>query len=65
MAVDVIQKAISANDIKNGTIVVKTGLESWGYQNHGLSASVFISEDRLYNWLDTKFDDPTYYTCAT
>ena len=64
MAVDVTKKPISANDVKNGTSVVFVP-SVMSVRSQKFQSDYTPSIDALYSLLDTKFDDPTYYTCAT
>lgn len=57
-----INKAISANPIKNGTTVVScktTGLTSKDLLNNSVKNTPTISD--IENKYDNRFDDPAYY----
>lgn len=66
----VVQKAISANAVKNGSAVVLTG----GMTKSDASTKVYLVNDpgppviadrsltQIENKLTTRHDDPTYYT---
>ena len=65
MAVDVVLKPISANAVKNGTSVIFESISSVQVRDNKFSATVVPSIDALFDWFNTRFDDPTYYTNAT
>jgi len=55
-----IQKAISTNDIKNGTLVVTT---SWTgkYSTYNQYVNNAPSLTNIQSKFDARFDDPSYY----
>lgn len=65
MAADVLQKVISANSIKYGDAIINTGAKrgATGIQkNTNLGINRDSIETSLFNILDRRLDDTTYYT---
>lgn len=65
MAADVLQKAISANSIKYGDAVYTNGgkrATTGMVTETALGVNRDSIETSLYNILDRRFDDTTYYT---
>ena len=60
---DVLQKSITSNDLKNGTIVVSTN-KFGTLTNHIVDPKTNLTETVLNQSgvLDTRFDDTTYYS---
>ena len=60
---DVLQKSITSNDLKNGTIVVSTN-KFGTLINHVVDPETNQTETVLNQSgvLDTRFDDTTYYS---
>lgn len=60
---DVLQKSITSNDLKNGTIVVSTN-KFGTLTNHVVDPKINQTETVLNQSgvLDTRFDDTTYYS---
>ena len=56
---DVATKIINANSIKTGTIVIKVNKNTYQTINEKVDTP---SVSGLTRVLDTRFDDPTYYT---
>ena len=54
-----IQKSIPANPIKNGTIVVSTKPTGPTAKD---KIDTYVSNKPVIADIDTKFDDPTYYS---
>ena len=60
---DVLQKSITSNDLKNGTVVVSTN-KFGTLTNHVVDPKINQTETVLNQSgvLDTRFDDTTYYS---
>lgn len=59
---DSVQKSISANDIKNGSAVIKTGVTEFQTVDAGPPDIADRSLTQIENKLTDRHDDPQYYT---
>ena len=61
MAADVVKKAIEANDIKQGTVVTSATPRGASSKYTGRAKVDNTIETTLFNRLNERFDDTSYY----